>query len=178
MNGDDLRYPIGKFSPPARIEARDVAGWIDEIEDLPRRLRRAVEGLTPAQLDTPYRPGGWTVRQVVHHLGDSHMNSLLRFKWALTEERPTIKPYSEHRWAQLPDYSAVPIAVALDFLAALHVRLVALLRALSPADLAREFVHPESGVVPLNRNIGIYAWHGRHHLAHITRLAEREGWTA
>jgi hypothetical protein len=176
MNLDELRYPIGKFERPSRVEARDVTQWIQEIADLPGQMRRTVEPLTPAQLDTPYRPDGWTVRQVVHHVGDSHMNSLVRFKWALTEERPTFKPYYEDRWARLADYSTVPVSAALDFLDLLHARWVALLRSLSAAELAREFVHPETGIVRLDANIGLYAWHGRHHLAHITRLIEREGW--
>ncbi|MDX1439208.1 MAG: putative metal-dependent hydrolase [Rubricoccaceae bacterium] len=172
----DLRYPIGKFDRESEITADDIALWIDQIEMLPRQLRNAVEDLNDEQLETPYRPGGWSVRQVVHHIGDSHLNSLVRFKWGLTEEEPTIKIYHEERWAELADYREVPIETALDFLEVLHVRLVALLRSLSNEDLARRFIHPETGPITLARNIGLYAWHGRHHLAHITRLKEREGW--
>ena len=176
MSLDDLRYPIGRFAAPDAISPAHVQEWIADIARLPADLRSAVEPLTAAQLDTPYRPGGWTVRQVVHHLADSHMNSVIRFKWALTEERPAIKAYYEDRWAELADYTAVPVSTALALLDALHARWVGLLRTLDPAALKREFVHPESGPVRLERNVGIYAWHGRHHLAHITRLAEREGW--
>lgn len=178
MPSRDLRYPIGTFDPPAHISADQVAWWIDEIEHLPAALRSAVEPLTEAQLSTPYRPEGWQVRQVVHHVVDSHMNSYIRFKWALTEERPTIKTYYEDRWAELADYSAVPVAVSLALLDALHTRWVALLRSLDANELRLEFVHPDAGPVSLATNIGIYAWHGRHHLAHVTRLAEREGWGA
>ena len=172
----DLRYPIGQFEHEGEIADEDVARWIDQIEALPRQVRVAVEGLSEEQLDTPYRPDGWTVRQVVHHIGDSHLNSLVRFKWALTEDEPVIKAYYEERWAELADYRDVPIETSLTFLETLHVRLVALLRSLNEDDLARRFVHPESGPVTLARNVGLYAWHGRHHLAHITALTERMGW--
>ncbi len=178
MTDEDLRYPIGRFTAPPDVTPAHVASWIDDIARLPADLRRVVAPLTPAQLDTPYRPGGWRVRQVVHHLVDSHVNSFIRFKWALTEDRPTIKPYFEDRWAELADTRETPVETSLTLLDALHERWVNLLRALGPAELHREFVHPESGVVRLDVNIGIYAWHGRHHLAHITRLARREGWTA
>lgn len=173
---EDLRYPIGRFDHQGSVSEKDLLRWIEDIETLPERLRAAVEGLTAAQLDTPYRPGGWTVRQVVHHLGDSHLNSVLRFKWALTEDTPTIKTYDEARWAELADYERVPVSLGLDFLAVLHARWVALLRSLTPADLARAFVHPDMGRVELSWNIGLYAWHGRHHLAHLTGLINREGW--
>lgn len=173
---ETLRYPIGRFQAPELVTEADRKAWIRDLERLPALLRRAVEPLSTAQLDTPYRPGGWSVRQVVHHLADSHLNSFVRFKWALTEERPTIKPYDEAAWAELPDVAATPVAVSLDLLDALHARLVVLLKALGPAQLAREFLHPESGTVRLDRNIGLYAWHSRHHLAHVTGLAEREGW--
>ena len=171
----DLRYPIGEFSPPDPIEHEQVHAWVDDIAALPADLRRTVARLTDAQLDTPYRPDGWTVRQVVHHLPDSHMNSLIRFKWALTEDRPVIKAYDEKGWALLPD-SREPIAGSLDLLDALHRRWASLLRSLSRAQLQRHFVHPESGPVALADTVGSYAWHGRHHLAHIERLIEREGW--
>jgi len=173
---DDLRYPIGEFAPPETRTPDQVAQWIDEIAALPAALRRTVTPLTPNQLDTPYRPGGWTVRQVVHHVPDSHLNSLIRFKWALTEDRPTIKTYDEKGWAALPDYRVVPIAHSLDLLETLHVRWVGLLRSLSWSQLQREFAHPESGPSSLAGTVGAYAWHGRHHLAHIERLIEREGW--
>ena len=175
---EQLRYPVGRFAAPAAVAPAQVAAWIGEIERLPAELRAAVSPLTPAQLETPYRPGGWRVRQVVHHLADSHLNGFVRFKWALTEERPTIKPYFEARWAELPDCAQAPAETSLRLLEALHERWVFLLRGLSAPDLQREFVHPESGVVRLDVNVGLYAWHGRHHLAHVTRLAEREGWTS
>ncbi len=172
----DLRYPIGKFEHEGEITGEDVARWIDQIEALPGLVRAAIEGFSDEQLDTPYRLGGWTVRQVVHHIGDSHLNSLVRFKWTLTEDEPVIKAYHQDRWAELADYRDVPIETSLTFLESLHVRLVALLRSLNKGDLARRFVHPESGAITLARNISIYAWHGRHHVAHITHLKEREGW--
>ena len=171
----DLRYPIGRFAPVENVAPARVQAWIDDIAALPADLRRTVEPLTDGQLDTPYRPGGWTVRQVVHHLPDSHMNSLVRFKWALTEDRPLIKAYDENGWAALPDCRG-PIGHSLDLLAALHARWADLLRSLSWTQLQREFVHPESGAVKLAVSVGDYAWHGRHHLAHIQRLIEREGW--
>lgn len=173
---ETLRYPFGKFEYDQEATSEKLIRWIDQIEELPAQVRAAVEGLTDEQLDTPYRLGGWTVRQVVHHVGDSHMNSLVRFKWALTENEPAIKAYDQSGWAELADYRDVPIETSLTFLEALHVRLVALLRSLNEEDLARRFVHPEQGSVTLARNIGLYAWHGRHHLAHITALTEREGW--
>ncbi len=175
---DDLRYPIGHFEAPDALTLAHVEAWIDELEAFPAVLRAVVEDWSDERLAVPYRPGGWCTRQVVHHLADSHVNSYVRFKWALTEDRPTIKAYFEERWAELPDSNELPIAVSLDLLDALHGRWGALLRALDETALAREFVHPESGPVRLDVNIGIYAWHGRHHLAHITRLADREGWTA
>ena len=173
---EDLRYPIGQYTHTGPISDEEIAGWIADIEALPAQLRAAVEGLTAAQLDTPYRPGGWTVRQVVHHIGDSHMNCLVRFKWTLTEDIPTIKPYDEVRWAELPDYQAVPIETSLVFIAHLHARWITLLRALSRVELARTFVHPDSGESSLAWNLGNYAWHGRHHVAHITNLRARKGW--
>ena len=171
----DLRYPIGQFAPADPVTQAQVDAWIDDIAALPADLSRAVSALTERQLNTPYRPGGWTVRQVVHHLPDSHMNSLVRFKWALTEDRPVIKAYDEKGWAMLTD-SREPIAHSLDLLDALHRRWVSLLRDLSWPQLQREFVHPESGPASLAVTAGAYAWHGRHHLAHIQRLIDREGW--
>jgi hypothetical protein len=174
----DLRYPVGLFEFAGTPTDDDVAAWIGEIEALPGQMRRAVQGLTAEQLDTPYRPGGWTIRSVVHHVPDSHLNSYVRFKLALTEDEPTIKPYDEKRWAELEDYRIVPVETSLDFLAALHAKWAALMRSLSREQLARRFMHPEAGPVVLARNIGDYAWHGRHHLAHITYAIEREGWRA
>ena len=176
LQTSDLRYPIGEFSAPGTVPQDQVDAWIDDIAALPGDLRRTVATLRDDQFDTPYRPDGWTVRQVVHHLPDSHMNSLIRFKWALTEDRPTIKAYDEKGWAVLPD-SRDPIAGSLDLLDALHGRWLSLLRGLSRAQLQREFVHPESGPATLAVTVGSYAWHGRHHLAHIERLIEREGWS-
>ena len=171
----DERYPIGKFEFKGEITNEVVKTWIEEIEELPELLRSAVKNMNMEQLATPYRLGGWTVRQVVHHLADSHMNAYIRIKMALTEENPTIKPYQEEKWAELPD-SKSPINVSLELLTALHKRLVQLLRSLSPNDLKKTFLHPESGEVSVGRNIGMYAWHGRHHLAHITSLVSRKGW--
>ncbi len=171
----DLRYPIGRFSAPDPVTRIQVDTWVDDMAALPADLLRIVSDLSDSQLDTPYRPDGWTVRQVVHHLSDSHMNSVIRFKWALTENRPVIKAYDEKEWAELPDCRK-PIAPSLDLLDALHRRWVSLLRSLSWAQLQREFVHPESGPSTLAVTVGDYAWHGRHHLAHIERLMERQGW--
>lgn len=171
----DLRYPIGRYAPPEAITEQQVDGWIDEIADLPGDLRARVAPLTDDQLDTPYRAGGWTVRQVVHHLFDSHLNSYVRFKWTLTEDRPVIKAYDEKAWAELPDARG-SVGPSLDALEALHARWEELLRRLSWSQFQLEFVHPKAGPVPLGRNVGLYAWHGRHHLAHIERLMEREGW--
>ncbi|WP_088831682.1 YfiT family bacillithiol transferase [Paenibacillus tyrfis] len=164
---DHLRFPIGQYEAPAKPDVEMIAAWIDEIAQLPQLVRAAVQGASETQLDTPYRPGGWTVRQVVHHMADSHMNSFIRFKLALTEEVPVIRPYREERWAELPDTRQAPVALSLALLDALHERWVLLLRGLSDEELAREFRHPDSGIIRLDQNIGLYAWHGRHHLAHI-----------
>ncbi|HKG22797.1 MAG TPA: putative metal-dependent hydrolase, partial [Blastocatellia bacterium] len=145
-------------------------------EETPARLREAVEWLSPEQLETPYRPGGWTVRQVVHHVPDSHLNSYVRFKLALTEDHPTIRPYREDRWAELEDARSAPLDVSLALLDSLHGRWVLLLRSLKPEDFARTFEHPELGEVSLEKNVALYAWHGRHHVAQITSLIERMGW--
>ncbi|WP_040950578.1 YfiT family bacillithiol transferase [Gorillibacterium massiliense] len=173
----NLSYPIGRFTPPDVISEEQINEWIREIADLPMVLRRTVESLSVEQLDTPYREGGWTIRQVVHHLAESHLNSFIRFKLALTEENPTIKPYDEQRWAELPDTKNMPIEASLTLLTGLHQRWVFLLATLAPEDLQKTFYHPESKeTVKLAKNVGIYAWHGRHHLAHITGLLERMGW--
>jgi hypothetical protein len=167
---EHLRFPIGKFERPSQLPLHDEAraALIGDIERAPAGLRAAVAGLSDRQLDTPYRPGGWTIRQVVHHVPDSHMNGYTRMRLALTEDNPTIKPYQEARWAELPDVRTVPIDVSLALLEALHVRWTAFLRGLSPADFQRTYLHPELGAVPLDVAIGIYAWHGKHHTAHIT----------
>ncbi|MHB8734469.1 MAG: YfiT family bacillithiol transferase [Terriglobales bacterium] len=173
---DPLRYPVGKFQLPHPLTAQHTESWIAEISALPGALRAAVAGLTENQLDTPYRPEGWTVRQVVHHVPDSHLNAYLRCKFALTEHEPTIKAYAEDRWAELADGKSGPVAPSLQLLAALHERWVRLLRSLSSADLARRYTHPDTGVKTLGETIGLYAWHGRHHVAHITTLRQRMGW--
>jgi len=172
----DLRYPIGPFTIDSTPTHEQIQRAVAEIAKAPTRLRAAVEGLTPEQLDTPYRPGGWTVRQVVHHVPDSHLNSYCRFKLALTEDEPTIKGYHEDRWAELEDSRATPVEVSLALLESLHKRWVTLLKSLEPADFQRTFRHPEIGVVTLAQNVCLYAWHGRHHVAHITSLRERMGW--
>lgn len=172
----DLRYPIGKWVPQAYSEkTRDAL--MTDIRFLPRQLEYAIINLDEAQLRTPYREGGWTLRQVIHHVADSHMNAYFRFKWGLTEDKPTIKPYDEAKWAALPDTEHVPINVSLTLLHALHARLYELLKHLSQDDWKRSIVHPEHGrEFTLWDLLGMYAWHGRHHTAHITGLRERMGW--
>lgn len=172
----DLRYPVGRLSIPNPVTEEQRAQWIEEIASVPQQLRQALAGLTDVQLDTPYRPEGWTVRQVVHHLADSHINSYVRFRLALTEDAPTIKPYDEQKWANLTDAASAPPELSLALLDALHERWVTLLRSMSAADFARTFRHPEGGISTLERTLGVYAWHGRHHIAHITALRERMGW--
>lgn len=172
----DLRYPIGefKFDGPLTNDAR--ADLIGKIAETPARLRAAVTGLNAEQLDTPYRPEGWTVRQVVHHVPESHMNSYIRFKLAVTEDAPSVKPYFEDRWGELDDANQAPIDLSLDLLDALHHRWVWFLRSLKDADFQRTFLHPDLGSVSLEKNLALYAWHGQHHVAHITSLRERNGW--
>ena len=172
---DDLRFPIGKFNPPASSMPGVRAAHIDTLRKLPERLRAAVSGLTDAQLDTPYREGGWTVRQVVHHVPDSHANSYVRFKLALTEDWPAIKAYDEAAWANLPD-SRLPVDVSLELLAALHSRWVALLESLSEDDFQKGYEHPQMGRQSLGQVLALYDWHSRHHTAHITSLRARQGW--
>jgi hypothetical protein len=172
----DLSYPIGKFDARQAVAPETVPTLIQDIADAPARFRAAVRGLDDSQLDTPYRPGGWTVRQTVHHVGDSHMNSFIRFRLGLTETEPTIRPYDQALWAELPDMRTVPVEVSLQLIEALHTRWVTMLRALAPADFARAFRHPELGLVRLDTNLALYAWHGKHHAAHITGLRERMGW--
>ena len=172
----DLRYPIGPFKLNGTPTEEDVQQAIKHIAEAPANLRRAVDGLTNEQLNTPYRPGGWTVRQVVHHVPDSHLNSYCRFKLALTEDEPTIKAYHEDRWAELEDSRVTPVEVSLDILEALHTRWVTLLCSMAPSEFERTFRHPELGAVTLAQNTCLYSWHGRHHAAHITSLRERMGW--
>ncbi len=172
----DLRYPIGPFEWKDSPTEEERQRAIDDIAEAPARFRAAVKGLSSQQLDTPYRPGGWTVRQVVHHVPDSHLNAYIRFKLALTEDQPTIKPYDQERWAGLEDTRNTPVEVSLGLLETLHQRWVALLKSLRPQDFARTFRHPELGIVTLDKQLSLYAWHGRHHIAHITSLRERMGW--
>jgi uncharacterized damage-inducible protein DinB len=169
---DELRYPIGRFNPAA---AGSRADQIETLRRLPERLRVAINGLDDSQLDTPYREGGWTVRQLVHHVADSHGNSYMRIKMALTEDDPVIFGYDEAAWAKLPD-SRMPVEASLPMIDALHARLVVLLETMSEADYQKTFRHPERGQVTLANNLALYDWHSRHHTAHITRLRERMGW--
>ncbi len=171
---DPLRYPIGR--PELQPGARPRRDCIAEISRLPAHMTQAVEALDETQLDTPYRPGGWTLRQVVHHVADSHVNAYIRLRLALTEDWPTIKPYQEPRWAELADASHAPVGISLHLLAPLHARWVALLESLSDADWLRGYVHPENGRTTFEAMTRLYDWHGRHHGAHITRLRERMGW--
>ena len=173
----ELRYPVGKFDFDAPVNEADYPKLIAAIAETPVALRSAVAGLSRDQLETKYRPGGWTVKQVVHHVPDSHLNAYTRFKLALTEDEPTIKPYDEAAWAGLADSRKVPIEVSLDLLDALHLRWVALLRSMDTDDFNRGLRHPEQGrLLTLKQMLGLYAWHGRHHVAHITSLKKREGW--
>jgi DinB family protein len=172
----DPRYPIGKFSFAGPLTEDQKARFLDEIEQTPARMRAATHGLSDKQLDTPYRDGGWTVRQVVHHVPDSHMNSYMRFKLALTENEPTIRSYMEDLWAELPEAKTAPIELSLALLEDLHKRWMLMLRAISPADWKRTFRHPEIGLMTLEKNLAAYAWHGRHHVAHIAALREKMGW--
>jgi hypothetical protein len=172
----DLRYPIGKFQPPDVYTSALRVASIQEIAAAPAALRRAAEGLNTEQLSTPYRDGGWTVAQVVHHLPDSHMNAYIRFKLALTEIEPTIKPYNESLWASAPDGATTDVGASLDLFDALHRRLGTVLGGLVETDYARTFRHPERGIQTLDRSLALYAWHGRHHVAHITALRARMGW--
>jgi hypothetical protein len=173
----DLRFPIGEFDANATISAADRARFIREIAAAPAALRAAIAGLSDSQLDTPYRPGGWTVKQVVHHVPESHMQAYGRFKLALTENEPTVKPYDESKWAELPDVRNTPISVSLTLLEALHSRWVILMENLTAEDFGRSYFHPEyKRAYTLNQVTAMYAWHGKHHVAHITSLRERSGW--
>ncbi|HKD82469.1 MAG TPA: putative metal-dependent hydrolase [Candidatus Angelobacter sp.] len=172
----DPRYPIGRFSPDAQPTPATRARHIDAIAGLPQRMRQAVAGLNDNQLDTPYREGGWTVRKVIHHVPDSHLNAYIRFKWAMTEDGPTIKAYDETAWAELKDSQLTPVDVSLDLLESLHSRWSVLLRSMQAEDFGRRFVHPDSGPHDVDWLLSLYSWHGDHHLAHITSLRERMGW--
>jgi uncharacterized damage-inducible protein DinB len=172
----DPRFPVGKFHFDGPLTEPQKATFLNEIAQTPANLHIAVKGLSDAQLDTPYRPGGWTVRQVVHHLPDSHMNSYVRFKLALTEDSPTIKPYAEDRWAELPDTTQTPVEVSLTMLDSLHDRWVRLLRSLTAEQWRRSFRHPERGEMSLEQTLALYAWHGQHHVAHITELRKQKSW--
>jgi uncharacterized damage-inducible protein DinB len=169
---DELRYPVGRFN---LATAGSRPEQINTLRLLPERLRAAVQGLDESQIDTPYREGGWTVRQLVHHVADSHMNSYIRVKLALTENAPTINAYDEAAWAKLPD-SGLPVEVSHGLVGAVHARLVSLFEAMSESDFEKSFTHPERGPVTLSNNLALYAWHSQHHTAHITRLRERMGW--
>jgi hypothetical protein len=172
----DLSYPIGKFDWTQTVTPERRRQLINEIAAAPANFRGAVRGLTDRQLDTPYRPDGWTVRQVIHHVADSHMNSYIRFRLALTEEQPAVNGYNEKEWAKLHDSQTLPVEVSLQLLDGLHGRWVDLLRSMSAADFERGFRHSEHGLIRLDMNLALYGWHSRHHAAHITGLRERMGW--
>ncbi|NND16108.1 MAG: putative metal-dependent hydrolase [Eudoraea sp.] len=172
-----LRYPIGKFSKPELISPEQISEWIDELESFPEKLTLLVSPLSEQQLDTPYRPDGWTIRQVIHHVSDSHHNSYIRFKWTLTETDPVIKPYDEKGWADLHDTRNGPIHMSLEHLRIVHAKLVYLLRGLDTVDLDRTFIHPDdNSKISLKANIGHYVWHGNHHYAHIEEACKRHQW--
>lgn len=178
----DLRYPIGKFTWVAAAteeqSAADRVRYMDVLSQLPSNMQAAVRDLNPEQLNTPYRPEGWTVRQVVHHVPESHMNAYIRFKLVLTEENPTIRPYNEADWAKLPDNDVTPLETSLQLLAALHSRWVDTLQAMPASAFGRTLYHPERGVMTLDQILAMYAWHSAHHLAHITTLRQRMGWNS
>jgi len=174
---EQLKYPIGKYKIPNPITEQHLDEWISILEHLPKRLEAMVLPLSKEQLETPYRLGGWTVRQVIHHVSDSHHHSYIRFKWGLTEENPIIKPYLEKEWSNLFDAKTAPIQMSLDHFKAVHAKLVYLLKGLSKEDLERKFTHPEGTIeTTLAENVGRYAWHGSHHYSHIENLIKRQGW--
>jgi uncharacterized damage-inducible protein DinB len=173
---EDLRYPIGKFSPQENYTSQNLTEFIGRIADLPRKLEAAIRDLSESQLDTPYREGGWTVRQVIHHVADSHMNAYIRVKWTLTEDAPVIKAYFEKAWAETPETKADP-SLSLNLIKSLHEKWVTLLNGLTPQQLKKAFTHPDTKkLVTLETMMGLYAWHGDHHLEHITSLKRRMGW--
>lgn len=172
-----LRFPIGEFSPKETYASNEISVFINTIEALPGRLIKAVYGLTDFQLDTPYRPGGWSIRQVVHHIADSHINSYTRFKLALTEETPAIRPYFEDRWAELPEAKSAPVELSLPLIDSLHKRWVGMLKNLNGVQLKRRLYHPETKKeMTIEQLMHLYAWHSDHHLAHIKNLIVKEGW--
>lgn len=174
---DKLKYPIGKFTPPNSVSKQLVLTWISTIEEFPLKLTKLVELLDDDQLNTIYRPEGWSIKQVVHHCADSHLNSYIRFKWALTENTPIIKPYIEDKWAELFDSTSAPIDLSLNLITALHSKWVYLLKGLSKQDLDNQFIHPGNNeTISLSQNIGIYAWHCNHHYAHIFNLIQSKNW--
>ncbi len=173
---EDLRYPIGQFDWKKEVPPADREGHIAAIEAAPAGFRKAAAGLTEGQLETPYRAGGWTVRQVIHHVADSHMNSYVRFKLALTEEDPTVKAYNEAAWARLSDSADTPVEVSLALLESLHRRWYVLMRSMNETEWKRTFRHPEIGPLTLETSLAAYAWHGKHHTAHIEELRRRKGW--
>lgn len=174
---DDLRYPAGRFTPKgAPLTAEERADFVARIAGLPAELRKAVAGLTDGQLDTPYRDGGWSSRQIAHHIADSHLNAFVRFKLALTEDVPTIKPYGQEAWAALADVGTVPVEASVKIVEGLHERWIALLGALTPEEFARRLAHPEIGEIDLDFLLSLYAWHGRHHVTQIVALRQRQGW--
>ena len=172
----DPRYPIGRFTPDPSPTRETRASHMEAIAGLPARMRQAIAGLNDNQLNTPYREGGWTVKQVVHHVPDSHLNAYIRFKWAITEENPTIKPYDETAWAALKDSELTPVGISLGLLESLHARWSVLLQSMKAEDFQRKFVHPQSGPHEVDWLLSLYSWHGNHHVAHITSLRERMGW--
>ena len=177
MTSDEsLRYPIGGSRRAESFTPQERSAAIEGIRQLPQNLRRAVAPLSEEQLETPYRPGGWTVRQLIHHVADSHMNAYVRCKLALTENEPTIKPYMENLWAELPEAKSAPVDVSLSLLDSLHRRWMLMLRQFGDAEWKRTFRHPELGTVSLEKNLALYAWHGKHHVAHITELRKKMGW--
>jgi len=172
----DPRYPIGKFSFDGTLTPDQKKQYLQDIEETPTRLRAAVRGLSDQQVNTPYRDGGWTVRQLTHHVPDSHMNAYIRFKLALTEDEPTIRPYMEDRWAELPESKQAPVELSLALLDSLHQRWTMVLKNISETDWKRNLRHPEMGLLSLEKTLALYAWHGRHHTAHVTALREKMGW--
>ena len=180
MDGDSLeklKYPVGKFSMPENVDHNTIDQWIQDLEELPQKLREALKGLNKEQLNTPYRLGGWTVRQVIHHIGDSHLNSYIRYKLALTEDNPAIKPYDQDKAAELEEYNLLSVGDSLDFVEVLHKRWIVLLKTLKDSDWEKTFFHHETKKnISLKRNLGIYAWHSKHHVAHITSLRQRNSW--
>jgi hypothetical protein len=173
---DELSFPVGRFQRPASLTQDERRRAIDDIAAAPKNMRAAAHGLNDAQLDTPYRPDGWSVRQVVHHVPDSHMNAYIRFKLTLTEDTPTIKPYDQAAWAGLEDARSTPIETSLSLLETVHDRWVRILNAMSPSDFKRTLNHPESGIMTLDQLLAMYAWHSKHHVAHVNNLRARNGW--